>query len=154
MFRINQEIDEENITAAIELFREYAAWLGVDLGFQGFEKELSIIHQMYAPPNGALFVVYDQNVAIGCLGLRKIDDGVGELKRMYLKESYRQKGIGKMMLDAALEKARSIGYQKVRLDTLDTMIPAMRFYEKNGFSKIEAYYHNPIAGAVYFEISL
>lgn len=154
MYRIDNHSSENNIAAAVKLFREYADWLGIDLAFQGFEKELSIIHEMYAPPHGALFVVYDQNEAIGCLGLRKIGDGVGELKRMYLKESYRQKGIGKMMLDAALEKARSIGYQKVRLDTLDTMSPAMRFYEKNGFSKIEAYYHNPIAGAVYFEISL
>jgi ribosomal protein S18 acetylase RimI-like enzyme len=154
MFRINQKTDEKNITAAIGLFREYAAWLGVDLGFQGFEKELSLIGKMYAPPHGALFVVYENDEAVGCLGLRKIDNGVGELKRMYLKEAYRNQGLGKMLLDEALERARSLGYLKVRLDTLDSMIPAMRFYEKNGFVKIPPYYHNPIEGAVYFEMNI
>lgn len=154
MFRINQKTDKKNIAAAIGLFREYAAWLGVDLGFQGFEKELSLIDEMYASPNGALFVLYENEEAIGCLGLRKIGNGIGELKRMYLKDGYRNQGLGKMLLEEALKCAHSLGYSKVRLDTLDSMIPAMRFYEKNGFCRIEAYYHNPIQGAVYYEICI
>jgi len=154
MFRIDQQLDENNITAAIQLFNEYAEWLGIDLGFQGFEKELVSISEMYGPPHGALFVLYDNEAAIGCLGLRKIEDGVGELKRMYIQEQYRKSGLGKMLLDQSIDVAKAYGYQLLRLDTLNTMIPAMNFYEKHGFYRISPYYHNPLETAVYFEMKL
>jgi GNAT superfamily N-acetyltransferase len=154
MFRIDQQLDEKNIAAAIQLFNEYAEWLGIDLGFQGFEKELVSIAQMYGPPHGALFVLYDNDTAIGCLGLRKIDDGVGELKRMYIREQYTKTGLGKMLLDQSIAVAKGYGYQLLRLDTLNTMIPAMKFYEKHGFYRIPPYYHNPLESAVYFEMKL
>ncbi len=147
-------VTDSDYAEAAALFREYAAWLNIDLGFQHFEEELRELKSMYAKPFGGIILCKNGTACIACTGIRKIDAQNAELKRMFVKPSFHGKGIGSALLKMALQLARDCGYKKVKLDTLNTMLPAMEFYKKYGFKEIPAYYHNPNATAVYFEIIL
>jgi ribosomal protein S18 acetylase RimI-like enzyme len=144
----------EQYSAACQLFQEYADWLGIDLCFQGFEEELKDLKAMYCEPVGGIILCEIEGNYVGCVGIRRIDDQRAELKRMYVQPHQQQKGIGTALLENAIELARECGYEKVQLDTLNTMTAAINLYIKNGFIQIPAYYHNPIATAVYFEKKL
>ena len=139
---------------AKRLFREYASSLGVDLSFQDFEHELTTIDQQYIRPSGALLLVYDNGNSIGCVGIRKIDLEIAELKRMYVQDGYRGLGIGVELLERALEMARELGYKKIRLDTLQPMEKAQALYRSFGFYEIPSYRFNPLEGAIYMEKQL
>lgn len=136
------------------LFREYAISLGVDLSFQDFDNELKTIDQQYNKPSGALLLVYDKGSAIGCAGIRKIDDEIAELKRMYVRNEYRGYGIGVRLMERSLEIARDLGYRKIRLDTLSTMEKAQALYRSFGFYEIPSYRFNPLEGTIYMEKQL
>jgi ribosomal protein S18 acetylase RimI-like enzyme len=139
---------------AVSLFNEYANSLNISLDFQNFDEELNIIQTMYGSPTGCLLLVYDQDKAVGCAAYRKIEEGICELKRMYIKPSYRGKNIGQTLLDMLATKAFLNGYCLMRLDTLDTMKSALSLYHKNDFYEIPAYCFNPNAGVVYMEKKL
>ncbi len=137
--------------AAANLFREYAEWLNIDLSFQHFKEELGDLESMYAPPGGTVILCKDSDSYIGCVAIRLHAPGIAELKRMYVQPGNRHLGVGQELLSRAIQFATDAGYHRIRLDTLDTMLPAMRLYEKNGFTRIPAYYHNPESNAVYYE---
>ena len=143
--------NQEQLNDAINLFNEYANSLNISLAFQNFTEELTIIESMYGSPIGCLLLVYDNDEAIACAAYRKIEDGICELKRMYIKPTHRGMKIGKNLLQMLCARAFKNGYTKMRLDTLDTMMPAIGLYKKNGFYTIPAYYHNPNEGVVYME---
>ncbi|PRX54791.1 GNAT family N-acetyltransferase [Flagellimonas meridianipacifica] len=137
------------------LFLKYADDIGIDLAFQDFDSELKNLEIQYGPPEGALFLIYTkETVPIGCFALRKLDSKTCELKRMFLEKTQRGKGIGKQMMDKALVEARSLGYSKIRLDSIKSMKTAIALYQAFGFKEIEAYRHNPFDDAVYFEKDL
>ena len=139
---------------AMQLFQEYANSLNISLDFQHFDEELNIISSMYGPPDGHLIIVYLADTPIACAAYRKIEEGICEVKRMYVKPSYRKEQIGDKMLSELISKATLNGYQLMRLDTLDSMIPAITLYKKHGFHEIDAYYFNPNKNTVYMEKSL
>jgi len=139
---------------AINLFQEYANSLNISLAFQNFDEELNIINSMYGSPTGCLLLVYDNELPIACAAYRKIGENVCELKRMYIKPEYRRNGVGQEIMNILCTRAKLNGYKLMRLDTLDTMIPAIKLYSNNGFYTIDAYYHNPNEGVVYMEKSL
>lgn len=144
----------EEYTAAVLLFKEYAAWLNIDLGFQHFDDELQDLKQMYNAIEGGIILCKEGQSFIGCVAVRKKEENIAELKRMYVQPQHQHKGIGKNLLQQAIELARCCQYDYIRLDTLNHMLPAINLYKKYGFYEIEAYYHNPIATAVYFEKKL
>ncbi len=137
--------------AAAVLFREYAEWLNIDLSFQHFEEELKELAVMYGPPSGGVILAKKDDEYVGCIAIRKINDMIAELKRMYIIPSMQKQGLGQSLLNEALGLARELNYEKIRLDTLSSMTPAMNLYKRNGFYEIPAYYHNPEPNAVYFE---
>jgi ribosomal protein S18 acetylase RimI-like enzyme len=139
---------------AISLFQEYANSLNISLAFQNFDEELNIINSMYGSPTGCLLLVYDNELPIACAAYRKIGEDICELKRMYIKPNYRRKGIGQEMMNILCTRAKLNGYSLMRLDTLDSMTPAIKLYSNNGFYTINAYYHNPNEGVVYMEKAL
>ncbi len=145
---------EEEYVAAAELFAEYAAWLAVDLGFQHFDEELQQLRTVYNTTYGGIILYKEQGEFIGSIAIRKITTEVAELKRMYVQPDHQKKGIGQELLQQAITLAKFRNYKFIRLDTLNHMIPAINLYKKNGFYEIPAYYHNPIASAVYFELAL
>lgn len=139
---------------AISLFQEYANSLNISLAFQNFDEELNIINSMYGSPTGCLLLVYDNELPIACAAYRKIGEDVCELKRMYIKPNYRRNGVGQEIMNILCTRAKLNGYNLMRLDTLDTMTPAIKLYSNNGFYTINAYYHNPNEGVVYMEKAL
>ena len=142
---------EMHYNDAMQLFQEYANSLNISLDFQHFDEELKIISTMYGPPDGHLIIVYTEDTAIACAAYRKIEEGICEVKRMYVKPSYRKEQIGDKMLSELITKATLSGYKLMRLDTLDSMIPAITLYKKHGFHEIDAYYFNPNKNTVYME---
>lgn len=141
------EAEPKDMLSVRELFRGYQAWLGVDLCFHDFEKELATLPGRYSPPKGAIFIAIEDAGAIGCVGIRPRLDNVAELKRLYVQPSYQGSGIGKRLLHIAMSKARKIGYASVVLSTLSTMHTARSLYLSYGFTEMPACYENPEAGA-------
>lgn len=139
---------------AARLFEEYAAWLKIDLSFQKFDEELTVLKAMYAAPDGGIILCKTGNEFIGCVAIRKINNSTAELKRMFVHTAFQGKGIGKILLEKAIELADNAGYLSIRLDTLNYMLPAINLYKKYGFYEIPAYYHNPNETAVYFELQI
>lgn len=136
------------------LFDEYAKTLGFDLDFQNFDEELTSLPGAYAPPGGALLLAEVDGSPTGCIGLRPLGEGSCELKRMYVRPGHRGGGIGRMLSDAVIRRARERGYDRMRLDTISTMAAAIALYRSLGFVEISPYRPNPITGASFFELSL
>jgi len=137
-----------------KLFLEYADSLGFDLCFQGFDGELQSLPGKYAPPDGALVLALLKGNPAGCVALRRLSEDTCEMKRLYVRDAYRGHGIGRRLAALIIEEARRLGYSSIRLDTLVTMLEANRLYESLGFSDIEPYIFNPLAGARFMELKL
>lgn len=154
MINLKEAQSKEDYAIAINLFQAYAAQLEVDLSFQNFAQEIKDIESQYAQPNGAIYIAYDKDIAIGCFGVRAFEPSICELKRMYLKDTYRGQGIGRLLLEKSIGVGAALNYKKMRLDTLPSMQSAIKLYQKLGFYEIEPYRFNPIKGTKYFELKL
>lgn len=111
------------------LFREYETFLDVDLCFQGFEDELAGLPGKYAPPDGTLLFAIEGQKAAGCVALRKLEDGICEMKRLFVRPQYRCRGLGRMLVERIIGEAVKRGYSSMRLDTLSTLTEAVQLYE-------------------------
>ncbi len=140
------------------LFEEYSKGLGIDLCFQGFDRELRELPGDYRPPGGVLLLALADGQAAGCCALRPLKNdtypNAAEMKRLYVRPSFRGKGIGKRLVAHVLTTAKRLGYSEVLLDTLQSMEEARALYQKVGFVEIPSYYSNPIAGAHYLKLTL
>lgn len=144
---VRESSDVEEVRA---LVREYAASLPFALDFQDFDRELSELPGDYAPPKGALLLAR----GAGCVGLRPIDETTCEMKRLYVRPSARGMGLGRRLAEAAITEARTLGYARLRLDTVPGMDSAQSLYEQLGFEDIPPYRANPIPGARFLELQL
>ena len=143
------------ITQARELFFEYAQSLGFSLCFQNFDHELAALPGDYAPPEGRLLLAEFAGQLAGCVALHKLESSICEMKRLYLRPQFRGQGLGHVLADGIIAEARQIGYQRMRLDTVEpVMKDAVAMYRKIGFQDIAPYRANPIGGAMYMELQL
>jgi ribosomal protein S18 acetylase RimI-like enzyme len=146
---------EQHLEHARLLFREYQEWLKVDLCFQGFEQEMASLPGRYAPPQGRLLLAYSASGDVaGCVGLRPLDRERGEIKRLWVRDAYKGLGLGRTLLEAAIQEARAIGYHHVLLDTLPKMEAALHLYESMGFRETWPYTHNPEPGVMFLSKEL
>ena len=143
------------IEQARELFLEYAQSLGFSLCFQNFDQELASLPGDYAPPEGRLLLAEYRGQLAGCVALHQMEPGTCEMKRLYLRPQFRGKGLGRVLAENVIAEARAIGCRKMRLDTVEPVMPnAVAMYRRLGFKEIEPYRTNPIAGALYMELEL
>jgi ribosomal protein S18 acetylase RimI-like enzyme len=154
MLLIKQAISKKHIVLVHNLFLEYADYLGIDLEFQDFKNELNNLPGEYSQPRGCLLLAFFNSELAGCVALRKIDKVTCEMKRLYVRQAFRGKGIAKALSKKVIESARKIGYKYLRLDTLPSMKEAINLYLSLGFKEIAAYRYNPIEDAKFFELNL
>jgi putative acetyltransferase len=153
--RIFQAESAVNIAEVRQLFLEYAQSLGFSLCFQSFDKELADLPGKYAPPDGHLLVAQLNSQIAGCVALRKLDDNICEMKRLYVRPQYRGQRLGRTLAERIIVEARAIGYTRMRLDTVEpVMQDAVAMYRRLGFREIAPYCENPISGALYMELQL
>jgi len=154
-FSLAQAETPAQIVQARELFLEYAKSLGFSLCFQNFDKELAELPGDYAPPDGRLMLADLESQTAGCVALHKLEPEICEMKRLYLRPQFRGRGLGRILAESITTEARQIGYNRMRLDTVEpVMKDAVAMYRKLGFKEIAPYRANPIAGAMYMELEL
>ena len=136
------------------LLREYEVELGIDLCFQGFDREVASLPGDYAPPRGALLVAEVGGAVAGCVALRPLTAEVCEMKRLYARPAFRGQGVGRALAEAVIAEAVRIGYGRMRLDTLPVMSEALALYARLGFTDIPPYRDHPVPGARYLELAL
>jgi GNAT superfamily N-acetyltransferase len=153
-YAIREAAGAADLESARALFREYAGWLQVDLCFQDFGAELATLPGRYVRPDGRLYLACRGGAAVGCAALRRFDADSGEVKRLYVQPAHRGGGLARALTAAVIDAARTAGYRRLLLDTLDRMDEARRLYVAAGFREIPAYYSNPLRGAVYMALEL
>ncbi|UJR17246.1 hypothetical protein I4U23_004141 [Adineta vaga] len=148
----------EDLEATVNLFRSYAESLGINLAFQNFENEMATMPGKYIPPTGELLLARDlQGEPIGCVGLRTLGSSGSrccEMKRLYILPKARGFGVGKALVKAILDTARTLGYHEIKLDTLPNMEAAIGLYKKLGFVETKAYYDTPLEETIFLVRSL
>ena len=142
--------DPEDIPLVRTLFEEYAAEIKIDLCFQRFAEELAGLPGKYLPPGGGLWLASLDGEAVGCVALRGLDTEVCEIKRLFVRQAFRGRGIARLLATHALAAATTAGYRRACLDTLSSMTGAIALYQSLGFVEVEPYYHNPLPGARFF----
>ncbi len=155
MITIIKAASKNDLSAAAGLFREYETGLGLDLCFQGFEAELASLPGKYAPPDGRLFLAYSDGRLAGCIALRKLDEGICEMKRLFVRDEFRGRKIGINLIEQLISAAQEIGYSRIRLDTHPPkMAKAVALYRSLGFVEIPPYYDNPHDRVLFMELTL
>jgi putative acetyltransferase len=145
---------EEALSQAKALFEEYAASLDFDLVFQNFREELAGLPGDYAATHGCLLLAWHGDQVAGCVAMRKLEGEICEMKRLYVRPAFRDRGTGRLLARAVIAEAKKRGYSRMRLDTVPAMKEAGALYESLGFRKISPYRHNPIPGAAFMELIL
>ena len=154
MLHILQAETGKNLKLVKTIFKEYAASLDFDLDFQDFREELNSLPGQYASPSGRLLIAMYENKPAGCIALRKLNRGVCEMKRLYVKPQLRGLGIGRALTESIIDEAKRIRYARMRLDTVPSMEKARALYVSLGFKEIRPYRYNPIEGTRFMELSL
>lgn len=152
--RILDAADTVAIEQVRQFFRNYAAWLGVDLGYQNFDTEMASLPGAYAPPNGRLFFAEHDGEPAGCVGVRPFSEGMCEMKRLYVTPSKRGLNIGRDLAMAGIKAAKALGYKRIMIDTLPAMRIAVKLYRELGFTEAPAYYPTPVEGTVFLSLDL
>jgi carbonic anhydrase len=145
---------DADIAEVQRLFREYAAWVAVDLSFQDFERELAELPGDYVAPAGVLFVARVDGKVAGCVAAHQWRKGVCEMKRLFVRDGFRGFGCGHRLVESIIAWARKAGYERVLLDTLPVMEQAQRLYQRFGFRETAPYRPNPVPGARFMELVL
>ncbi len=153
-FEINSYSSDSQLINVKKLFIEYEKYLGIDLCFQDFETELANLPGKYAEPEGVILLATVNDEAVGVVALRKIEDGICEMKRLYVQESARGLGIARAFSEKLIELAKAKGYHTMKLDTLARLEAATKLYRSLGFQEVKPYNFNPEEDVLYFELSL
>ena len=145
---------ETRIADIAALFSEYAASLPVDLSYQDFSHELAGLPGKYARPDGRLYLALADGVPAGCVAMRRLDESRAEMKRLYVRASFRGHALGRTLAERVIADARALGCKALLLDTLASMHRAQALYQSLGFANTEAYYDCPVVGTVFMRLEL
>lgn len=137
-----------------ELFIKYQAHLGISLCFQGFQEELENLPGKYSEPTGTILLAKDGEKVVGIVALKQLEEEVCEMKRLFVLPDYQGYGIGKMLTESLLNKAKDLNFKIMKLDTLGRLESAVALYQKLGFEQTNPYNINPEEDILYFEKKL
>jgi carbonic anhydrase len=151
--RLIRQFELIDLEPTRKLFREYAAWVGDEICFQKFRRELAELPGGYAPPEGRLLLAMVDGQLAGCVALRKFAAEIGEMKRLYVRPAFRGSGLGRELAGKLIAEARIARYNVLRLDSLPRMERAIAMYRSLGFYEIPRYSDNP-EGSVCLEVRL
>ena len=149
-----REARPRELDAVRALVEEYIRSLGIDLSFQEVDAERADLATAYAPPRARILVAVAGGALAGCVALRPLDDRDCEMKRLYVGPEHRGTGLGKRLAVAIIDKARELGYARIRIDTLPQMRTARKLYAELGFREIAPYRFNPVPGTAFMELEL
>jgi GNAT superfamily N-acetyltransferase len=146
-----RDAEPRDYPAVAELMRNFIRWhrerhaehLAMIDGYfdaDAYEAELRGLPGYYAPPTGALLVAESGGAVAGCVALRRLDEGVSEMKRLFVDAAHHGEGIGKALAQAIVQRARDLGYSRMLLDTGPEQVEAQSIYRKLGFQDAEPYY--------------
>ena len=124
--------------AVRSLFRAYADWLKVDYCLQAFEDELAGLPGRYAPPAGGLWLARVDGEVAGVVGLWPLENGACEVKRLWVRPTCRGHRLGRKLMTAAIEGARTAGHRRILLETVDFMTAAQALYADLGFREADS----------------
>lgn len=153
MIAIETVQQPEHYTAVRSLLREYVESRPGDPALEHFEEEFAQLESHYGEPEGTLLLAHHDQRPAGCVAFHPLEDGVCEMKRLYVSPDYRGRGIGRGLVMTLLIEAEKAGYQRMRLDSIPSMERAQELYESIGFYEIPDYRNNPNPGTRYYEIA-
>ncbi len=154
MIEIRHCSTDSDFSCAIRITKDYIQWLSMDLSFQDIDREFLNFPEMYGPPDGLFLLAMHEGVPAGGVGLRLLEARICEMKRLFVYDRFKNRGVGSSLCRALVREAGVLGYEKMRLDTLDRMKAAIRLYESLGFREIAPYRFNPDPAAKYMELDL
>jgi putative acetyltransferase len=137
---ISQANSEADIAAVRELMREYATWAFTLVAgshqapaWEGFDEELAGLPGVYAPPAGRLLLAQLDGQPAGCVCLKGHDAATSELKRLYVRPSFRGHNLGQHLVKRLVAEAQQADYQRIVLDSHSSMTKAHAIYQAAGF---------------------
>ena len=140
------------------ILAEYGASLSVDLSFQSFDRELEDLPNCYAGAGEVFLLAMVDEALAGCCALKLLPDAgevfACEMRRLYVRPAFRGFGLGRLMVDSLMHRAREEGFVAMLVDTLSDMEAARHLYASLGFESVAPYYFNPLPGAHYFRVAL
>jgi putative acetyltransferase len=151
---LRQATSTADVETARALLVEYQQSLGISLCFQSFDDEVASLPGAYAAPEGRLLLAFVGDEPAGCVALRKLEDGICEMKRLWVRPAFRGTRLGRRLAEAVLSEARAAGYRAIRLDTLPSMREAQALYVSLGFVDIPPYNDHPVEGTRFMEARL
>jgi GNAT superfamily N-acetyltransferase len=158
--RVDWAKDIQNVRG---YFQEYRQWIAdhrdpdassISAGLGSIDRQITELPGAYGPPLGEVILAFMKEEPVACEALRELEPKVGEIKRLYIRADHRGVEFGLRLTSAILGRARELGYERIRVDTLSTMSAAIQFYTELGFRPISAYWPHPVRGALFFENDL
>lgn len=143
-----------DLDAVRDLFLEYGESLGFNTCFGGFDEELAGLPGVYSAPGGILLLAREASRVAGCVAVRSVDSETCEMRRLYVRPAFRGAGIGRSLSVTAVTRAEGLGYRRMCLETLPTMMEARSLYASLGFTPCAPYYDNRAMGSDCFELLL
>ena len=136
------------------IWREFVASPTVSLDFQGNEAEFASLPGKYAPPGGRVLLAVSAKAVVGCVAMRRVDDTICEMKRLYVCPVARGRGAGRALVERLLKEARLAGYREMRLDVLAEFDRAQQLYRDLGFKDADPVSFNPLPGTRFLGLPL
>lgn len=130
---------------------EYTKFLGRDLSFQKLDDELKDLSAKYTPPEGRILCAAVDDEIIGCVAYHKHTAERCEMKRLFVRDGYREHHAGSRLIEAIINFARADGFTEMVLDTITPLESAIRLYKKFGFVETSPYYENPMSDVIYMK---
>ena len=151
---ITEAAGAADMDAVRVLFREYQEWAGDCHCFVDFEEELGTLPGRYAPPQGRLLLARDGDAVAGGVAMWPLDEGACEMKRLYVRPSWRRLGLGRRLADTLIAAATDAGYARMGLETLTRMGEAQALYRSMGFTLTGPWHDTPDAASVFMGLEL